>query len=323
MPRLVAQEFVLLGILAPFMCADLSAPISTSVYASDASDLKGAIVKSEVGGDLARGLWRTGRKKGGYTRLLSREQALLAKIDSQWEEDVPEEKIEHPSKPLAMRYHFIEICGGAGKITKYADKEGLVVGPVIDLDRSPAFDLCLLQLLSWLCFMVEGGRLDSFFLAPPCTTFSPAAFPSLRSYAMPRGFNPTERRTLLGTTLALRSLALMLVAARTRVIGLLETPRRSKLAWLQEWIYFLDALIADETWLASCNFGSIHQKEFRLLGCNVEMTRLNFPCTRDHTHVKIEGKYTRPSATYTDQLAWMFASEISKSSQHQVEDAAV
>ena len=225
MPRLVAQEFVLLGVLAPFMCADLAAPISTSVYASDASDLKGAIVKSDVGEDLARGLWRTGRKKGGYTRLLSREQALLAKIDTQWEEDVPVEKTEHPSKPLAMRYHFIEICGGAGKITKYADKEGLVVGPVIDLDRSPAFDLCLLQLLSWLCFMVEGGRLDSFFLAPPCTTFSPAAYPSLRSYAMPRGFNPAERRTLLGTTLALRSLALMLVAARTRVIGLLETPR--------------------------------------------------------------------------------------------------
>ena len=48
------------------------------------------------------------------------------------------------------------------------------------------------------------------------------------------------------------------------------------------------------------------------MGCNFEMPRLNFPCTRDHTHVKIEGKYTRPSATYTDQLAWMFASEIAR-----------
>ena len=103
----------------------------------------------------------------------------------------------------------------------------------------------------------------------------------------------------------------MLIAARTT--GLLETPRRSKMAWLQEWIYFLDAHIADETWLASCNFGSIHQKEFRLLGCNIEMPRLNFPCTRDHTHVKIEGQYTKPSATYTDDfLAWMFASEIAR-----------
>lgn len=42
------------------------------------------------------------------------------------------------------------------------------------------------------------------------------------------------------------------------------------------------------------------------------MPRLNFPCTRDHTHVKIEGQYTKPSATYTDDLAWMFASEIAR-----------
>ena len=312
LPRLVSQEFTLLGILAPLICTDLSAKISPSVFATDASDLKGAIVTAEVDPDLARGLWRTGRKKGGYTRMLTREQALLAKIDAQWEEESPEEKTERPGKPLALRYHFLEVCGGAGKITKYADKEGLTVGPVIDIDRSPAFDFSLLRILSWLCFMVEGGRLDSFFLAPPCTTFSPAAYPSLRSYACPRGFNPSERRTHLGTTLALRSLALMMVAARTRVTGLLETPRRSKMAWLREWVYFLEAYLADETWLASCNFGSVHQKEFRLLGCNIEINRLNFPCSRDHSHVKIEGRYTRPSATYTDDLAWFFASEIAR-----------
>ena len=33
---------------------------------------------------------------------------------------------------------------------------------------------------------------------------------------MPRGFNPTERRTLLGTTLALRSLALMLCGSKDK-----------------------------------------------------------------------------------------------------------
>ena len=310
--RPVAQEFTLLGILAPLVCSDISAQISTSVFASDASDTKGAIVQSTVEPGLARGFWRTGKKKGGYTRLLSREQALLSKIDSQFEEVPAEDPLRHPSKPLALRYHFIEICGGAGKVTKFADKEGLTVGPVIDLDRSPAFDFCLIKLFSWLCFMVESGRLDSFLLAPPCTTFSPAAYPCLRSYRRPRGFRPSERRTLLGTTLALRSLALMLVASRTQVIGLLETPRRSKMAWLREWIYFLESPVADETWLASCNFSSPHQKEFRLLGCNIEMSRFNFPCTRDHTHVKIEGKFTKPSATYTDDLAWFFASEIAR-----------
>ena len=28
--------------------------------------------------------------------------------------------------------------------------------------------------------------------------------------------------------------------------------------------------------------------------------------------MKIEGQYTKPSATYTDDLAWMFASEIAR-----------
>ena len=84
------------------------------------------------------------------------------------------------------------------------------------------------------------------------------------------------------------------------------------MAWLREWIYFLDMLLADETWLASCNFGSPHQKEFRILGCNIEIERMNFPCTRDHSHVPIAGSFTKPSATYTDDLARLFASEIAR-----------
>ena len=55
--------------------------------------------------------------------------------------------------------------------------------------------------------------------------------------------------------------------------------------------------------LASCNFESIHQKEFRLLGVNLNVNKLYHPCTRDHPHVKIEGKYTKASAVYTDALA--------------------
>ena len=311
LPRLVAQELVFLSIIAPLISSDLSPRLLPEVFATDSSDHKGAIVVTEVDQDLARSLYRTGRKKGGYCRMLSREKALLSQIDFDWE---PEEEAAKasPSKPIAMRYHFVEVCGGAGKIAKYAAEEGMTVGPVIDIDRSPAFDFSLLRIFAWICFMLEQGRLDSFFLAPPCTTFSAAAHPCLRSYACPRGFNPKERRTLLGTTLALRSLASMFVAARTQAVGLCETPRRSKMAWLREWIYFLDMLLANETWLASCNFGSPHQKEFRLLGCNIEMDRLNFPCTRDHTHIPIAGALTKPSATYTDDLARLFASEIAR-----------
>ena len=286
------------------MCSDLAAGTHPVGYATDASDAKGAFVSTSIPREVSRVLWRTGRRKGGYVRMLSRERALLAKIDADYEEapsiqgDQP-----RPSKPLALRFHFVEVCGGAGKIAKAMSARGWTVGPVLDLDGSPHFDLKALQFLSWMLFMVEQGRLDSYLVAPPCTSFSPAQYPSLRSYQCPRGHDPKEPRTLNGTTLALRALTLMMVAAVCGVIGLLEQPRRSKMAWLREWRRLIEVFGAQETHLASCNFESIHQKEFRLLGVNLNVNKLYHPCTRDHPHVKIEGKYTKASAVYTDALA--------------------
>ena len=44
LPRKVAQELVLLAILSPLMVSDLSAELSSAVYATDASDAKGTFV---------------------------------------------------------------------------------------------------------------------------------------------------------------------------------------------------------------------------------------------------------------------------------------
>jgi len=82
----VSQELLLLSILAPLMCSDLAALTHPGGYATDASDAKGAFVSTSIPKEVSRVLWRTGRKKGGYVRLLSRERALLAKIDADFEE---------------------------------------------------------------------------------------------------------------------------------------------------------------------------------------------------------------------------------------------
>lgn len=310
--RKVKEELTLISVLAPMICTDLAARTIPKAFATDASDRKGAYVSADIPEVFAKMLWRTGRRKGGYTRMLSREKVLLSKIDEVFEERADEEvpASRGPEKPLAFRYHFVEICGGAGKIAKEMAKRGWTVGPVIDLDRSPHFDLQQLRVLSWLLFMLENNRLESFLVAPPCTSFSPAQHPSLRSYAQPRGYDPTEHRTKVGTTLALRALTLMMVAANARVIGLLEQPRRSKMAWLPEWQFLLQVFGATETHLASCSYGSIHQKEFRILGVNVNLSLLYAPCTKDHVHVKVQGKYTKGTAIYTDQLASRFADVI-------------
>ena len=84
--------------------------------------------------------------------------------------------------------------------------------------------------------------------------------------------------------------------------GLGETPRRSKMRCLEEWKKLI-ALGAREVFLASCAFGSIHQKEFCFLGAHMQVELLRRPCSRDHDHVPIQGSYTKPSATYVEGLA--------------------
>ena len=305
--RQVAQELVLLGTLVPLVATDLSAKLSCDIFASDASDKKGAVTHTTVPEDLARALHRAGTRKPGYHRMLRRDEALREKVDEMYEPVADDTGLSPesltPEKPLAMKYHFIEICGGAGKIAGCLESHGWKVGPVIDIERSVHFDLSFLTVLSWVYHLIEQGRLDGCFIAPPCTTFSPAAFPCLRSYKCPRGFNPKHPRTLKGTELALRALSILFLCHRTETICVIEQPRRSKMAWLRERVRLLDFHGARETWLASCNFNSPHQKEFRLIGVNLDIHQLHHPCTKDHTHIRIEGRYTKPSATYTDALA--------------------
>ena len=61
---------------------------------------------------------------------------------------------------------------------------------------------------------------------------------------------------------------------------------------------FLEAVIA------SCVFGSIHRKEFRLLCYLLDVEFLDRRCPGGHAHVRVEGSYTKASAVYVDGLAW-------------------
>lgn len=317
LPRPIAQELLLLSILCPLMCSDLTAEFENEVFCTDSSDAKGAIVATKVPTEAARYFWRVGSKKGGYSRLLTKEEALLHKLSVVEESEIlppadSEEDFGSPKKSPLLRYDFIELCGGAAKVSRELSKLGWVVGPCLDLDSSSHYDLSALELLRWVLHLLESGRLDGFLVQPPCTTFSPAQHPASRSYVLTRGYDPTEPRTLLGTTLALRSFALMLVAARINAIGLLEQSRRSKMCWMPEWRRFLDQGWAHEEWCASCMYGSKHRKEFRFLATNLETAELHRKCDNSHQHIKIEGQYTKASAVYTDELAYALAACISK-----------
>lgn len=97
------------------------------IYATDSSDKMGAIVKRPARVEIGRALWRTGRRKGGYARMLFREEAMIRKIDSMKEEfsSIPpwgEPEDAHPERPIAFRFHFAEVCGGAGKVSNFSQR---------------------------------------------------------------------------------------------------------------------------------------------------------------------------------------------------------
>ena len=306
LPRAAADEMCILAVLSPILASNLAVPFHEWIFATDASNSMGGVCKAKVPRPLAEVLWRSADRVGKNLPMTSSLQGVLATHDELFEpfmpDDVGDYEEAHPQRPIGLRFQFIEVCGGAGVVTKELIALGIVCGPILDVSLSPQYNLCRHRVIQWVIFLLEDDRLDSFLVAPPCTTFSPAAHPACRSYKRPRGFNPHLPKVKIGDLLAFASLALMLVALRMRKFGLCETTRRSKMRWLQEWRRLVE-LGAKEVVLASCAYGSVHQKEFGMMGANMQVHLLHRKCSRDHSHIRIEGKYTRPSATYCPGLA--------------------
>ena len=205
LPRAAADELCVVAALAPVIATNLAVPFDDRIYATDASLKKGGIVSAPVSSSTSALLWRSADRVGKNVPMLSRPAAVVARDDQYFEygleglheleEDVcreenPAEDAEVPSRPLGLRYEFIELCGGSGVVSDEIVKLGVVCGPVIDISLSPQYDPTERRVIQWIIFMMEEDRLESFLVAPPCTTFSPACHPAVRSYANPRGFDP-------------------------------------------------------------------------------------------------------------------------------------
>ena len=261
--RSIAQELALVSAVAPLIFSNIAVDYLAQVFATDASLEKGAIVSAPIALDLCEKLWLTGDKKGAYTHLDNGFRAVLrhlGEVDDDLDAPNPKACEVSPKKPPLLYFDFVEICGGAGKVADAMVRRGHSVAPVLDLSESLHYDLTSLRLLEWIIYMLEENRFRSFLIAPPCTTFSPAAHPAVRSYKEPLGFNRCDPKTHLGNILALRSLCLLRVGKRHRRPCGIEQSRLSKMCWLSLWLSLLEAGFSEAV-IASCMFGSPHRKE--------------------------------------------------------------
>ena len=164
------------------------------------------------------------------------------------------------------------------------------------------------RFLEWVIYMIEERRFRSFLVEPPCTSFSPAAHPAVRSYREPLGFDRRNAKTFHGNLLAFRALVLLHVGRRCMTPCGLEQSRLSKMCWLSFWTSLLDVGFREAV-IASCQFGCVHRKEFRLLCFLLDVDFLDARCRGGRSHdIQIQGKYTKPSAVYVDGVADHIAS---------------
>ena len=302
LPRTVCDELVLVAVLLPLALTDLSAEFLPEVFATDSSKDKGAVVSCTVGSRIAEFLFKSCRTKGAYTRLetLHDEALRWARLS---EPAAEPSVVRSVDRPLAYRFDFIEIYAGSGKVTHYASLLGLVCGPPIDLSHSAEYNLEWYHVMRWVSHLIVNQFICSFMIGPPCTTYSIIRRPALRSLDFPYGFDPTHEQTRIGTVLGLRGFQCLALGIRWNVAGILETPFSSKLRYLPSWRNIEDSPCSSWCRTDSCRFGSPHLKSFRFLGVHVDLEPLCRRCQCTTRHLQVQGKYTKGSAIYTDELA--------------------
>ncbi|CAE7214730.1 hypothetical protein AK812_SmicGene44184 [Symbiodinium microadriaticum] len=142
LPRKVAEELLLAAALAPLACADVAAPFSAELFATDASESKGAICS------------------GGYARIAGPAEVLLKRADPMWED--MNQTAQGPatvSRPLGYLFDVLVIGKAAKSFHREMCQRGWVVGPLLDQEASPFFSLQTPRLLEWIFFLIEEGAL--------------------------------------------------------------------------------------------------------------------------------------------------------------------
>ena len=156
------------------------------------------IVEASVSTGLASELWRRRALRGGHTRLATPTEAhLIEKGDSHAASAAV--KLDGPSGSLRVYFDIVDVCcGPRAPFTQACRDLSLLVGPRIDKQRNSFWDILDDGFFSWLLQLVAAGRVMYLHVGPPCTTFSLARKPALRSKQCPYGFDPRDPKTREG-----------------------------------------------------------------------------------------------------------------------------
>ena len=138
------------SVLVPLFQTNIAASFGDYIFATDASDSKGAICSAGMDPQLQEVVFRACESKGSYTRLQRSEEVILRRIGAVEGFDEEPLPCNGRRRPIACRYQFLEIFAGAAVVTEAISKLGVVCGPPIELLDPPEFDMKSHHLMHWI-----------------------------------------------------------------------------------------------------------------------------------------------------------------------------
>ena len=240
-------------------------------------------------GDLAEG----GVFEQGGTSAAAFADSFLRRAETEsWRLPVPGRLSEGP-------YDFLELYSGCSRMSGAWAKQGFCVLPPIEFKRG--WDMCEQTLFWGLLGLCRSGKVRFLWWAPPCTTFSLARSPKLRSLRAAWGFNLLDEATMLGNLHAVQSLLLALIQLEQGMAFCGEQAAFGFMRGLEPWIALL-ARGAFEIFFDWCRYGRPFKKTTRLL-CNFKaLAALGKRCHHHRKHKKLEGSATTLAGAYSDSF---------------------
>ena len=329
--REARNELMVLALLAPLCLNDLTVLPDPFVYCVDASPSGAGCCRVRVGENVSRQLWRRGDKQGYRMPLLSRLGASLK--GSGWNEDAVYDflteteddreacgslpKFNHvrdwtgsflqkafaadwsPGWPTHLEespFDFLELYSGCAQMSKSWARHGFRTLPPLELKQG--WDLKDAGLFWGILGLVRCGKVKFIWWSPPCTTFSLARCPKVRSLRIPWGFDLLDLVTMLGNLHAAQSLLIAMVQLAVGHFFAGEQPGFGFMRALEPWT-FLKLLGVPEILFDWCRYGQPFRKTTRLFSNFPHFDRLGKRCHHVSRHVPLKGATTTQAGAYS------------------------
>lgn len=326
--REARDELISLACLAPLCLNDLTVLPDEWIYCVDASPSGAGCCRAFVGKNVCRELWRRSDKQGYRIPLMSRlgaslkgagwneedvfdfleredldehqhEDAELGGLEASGDGDKARENFSPLYSLPDVPFDFLEMYAGCARMSESWQKEGFRVMPPLELKEG--WDLLDGSLFWGLLRLIQRKQIRFLWFAPPCTTFSLARTPKLRSLKEPWGFWLLDRSTLVGNLHACQALLLAMVQLLNHQWFGGEQPAFGFMRALDLW-WFLVFLGADEILFDWCRYNQPFRKTTRIVTNCKALRELAAFCNHPQRHEPLKGAATTRAGAYSGEF---------------------